>query len=283
MKLTAVAVTLILLLLPGYHDVNRPQPPAAPQDSQVKNAELENLEEQLKRIEQEADSVKVNVKGDKESSATITITGEREVPLAPPPPEAANANTSNANTSSGNVRASRMRRRRRGGGGAKSVSKKETLLDIDLSKLKIPDEYIKEKVAAVMANQTMCGSIPGVTLIQVGVTENYQVVNDYIYAGDAYRITVFKGFIYDRSSIPRVFWAIIDKDSLGNVAPLLHDLLYRNGGVLPTNQISPYRKFSRKDVDDLFLELMTKCGVSEVRRALAYQAVRKFGWFAWKG
>jgi hypothetical protein len=99
---------------------------------------------------------------------------------------------------------------------------------------------------------------------------------------DTYKITVLKGFTYDRASIPRIFWVIIDKDSLGNVAPLLHDLLYRNGGLLPTNQVTPYRKFSRKETDDLFLEVATKCGVSKWRRDLVYQVVRNFGGSSWK-
>lgn len=276
MKLTAIAAILILLLISDYHKVNRPEPPAVAQDSQVRNAELLKLEAQLKEIEQAADSIEVKVKGDKESSGSITITGERKEVLDQPPPpidnaNASNANTANANTTSGNIRATRFKRR------------KEKLLDIDLSKINVPDEYIAEKATAIMTNPAMCGSLPGVPISQIGVSKFYQTLADYIYDSGAYKITVFKNFVYDRSSIPRVFWAIIDKDSLGNVAPLLHDLIYEHGGVLPTNQISPFRKFSRKDTDDLFLELMTKCGVSKVRRELAYQAVRRFGWVAWNG
>ena len=67
--------------------------------------------------------------------------------------------------------------------------------------------------------------------------------------------------MYDRASIPRIFWLIIDKDSLSNVAPLFHDLLYRYGGRLPPNLVSPYREFSREDTDKLFYDLMVKCGV----------------------
>lgn len=119
--------------------------------------------------------------------------------------------------------------------------------------------------------------------MQIGAGVDYRVVEDYTYDSGAYRITVLNGFTYDRASIPRVLWVLIDKDSLSNVAPLLHDLLYRHGGALPENQVSPYRKFSRKDTDDLFLELMTDCGVKRWRREAAYQAVRRFSGFAWKG
>lgn len=274
MKLPAIAVTLILLLLPGYHSVNRPEPSAIPQTTPAQNAELLKLEAQLKQLDQEAGSVKVKVTGDKESSGNVKITVEREV---------AKTTTTTTTTDGGNANTSGGRRRGRRSGTEKTVKEKETVLDIDLSKLNISDEYVNAKIAAVLTSQARCGSLPGVKLSQVGVSVDYEVVEDYIYDPGAYKITVFKGFVYDRASIPRFCWAIIDKDSLGNVAPLLHDLLYRHGGVLPANQISPFRKFSRKDTDNLFLELMTKCGVGPVTRRLAYEAVRTFAGFAWKG
>jgi hypothetical protein len=118
--------------------------------------------------------------------------------------------------------------------------------------------------------------------MQVGATADYDVAEDYIYDSGTYKITAWKGFRYDRASIPRIFWVIIDKDSLSNVAPLFHDLLYRHGGVLPADRVTPYRKFSRVEVDNLFRELMGKCGVSPLRRELAYRAVRNFSGFAWK-
>ena len=257
MKPITVAVTLILLLLPNHRSANRRESSGIPQDTQVKN-ELSKLEARLKQIEEESGSVKVKVTGDKESSGNVNISVEREA---------------SAGTTATDL----------GGEKKKAVTKKETLLNIDLSKLNIPDEYINEKIAAVFSTRTMCGTIPGVKLSQVGVSVDYEVLEDYTYDSGSYKITVFKGFVYDRASIPRIFWVLIDKDSLGNVAPLFHDLLYRHGGVLARNQLSPYRKFSRKETDDLFLELAAKCGVSKLRRELAYEAVRQFGWVAWKG
>ena len=119
--------------------------------------------------------------------------------------------------------------------------------------------------------------------MQVGATVDYDVVDDYVYDGGTYKITAWKGFRYDRASIPRIFWVIIDKDSLSNVAPLFHDLLYRHGGELPQERVTPYRTFSRLETDNLFRELMGKCGVGAVRRELAYRAVRNFSGFAWNG
>ncbi len=119
--------------------------------------------------------------------------------------------------------------------------------------------------------------------MQIGASKDYQVVEDYTYRADnKYNITVLSGFIYDRASIPRIFWVIISQDDLSNVAPVFHDLLYRNGGVLPISQVSPYRTFEREDVDNLFLELAKKCGVSPLKANIAYQVVRKFGGPSWK-
>lgn len=264
MKLIALALALLLLPIPNHHSVNLRELSGMPQDTQVKNAELLKLEAQFKQIDEQSDPVKVKVTGDKESSGNVTISVEREIPTVIPGVDSANANTSKS-TDTG-----------------KTVKKKETLLSIDLSKIDVPDEYINAKIAAAFSTPSESGACPGVKVMQIGAGVNYEVVEDYIYNSGAYSLTVFKGFTYDRASIPRIFWVIIDKDSLSNVPPLLHDLLYRHGGVLPTNQVSPYRKFSRKDTDDLFLELMTKCGVTPWRRELAYQAVRKFAGSAWK-
>ena len=258
MKLIALALALFLLLIPSY------KPSGIPQNTQVKNAELLKLEAQFKQIDEESNPVKVKVTGDKEPSGKVNISVEREVPAEATLKDSANANTSKAIWKK------------------KTVRTKETLLDIDLSRIQVPDEYINEKITGVFSTQTRCGTLPGVVVSQIDVGANYVVTEDYIYNSGAYSITVLKGFPYDRASIPRIFWVIIDKDSLGNVAPLLHDLLYRHAGVLPQNQVSPYRKFSRKETDDLFLEVATKCGVKKWRRELAYQAVRNFGGSSWK-
>jgi len=266
MKPIVLALTLCLMLLPNHRNANRRDSSGVPQDTQAKN-ELSKLEARLKQIEEESGPITVKVTGDNESSGNVTISVEREASV-----------TTSATDLGGEKKAGT-----KGTLPKKTAPPTETLLNIDLNKIKVPDEYINEKVAALFSGQTMCGTIPGVKLSQVGVSVDYQVVEDYSYDSGTYKITVFKGFIYDRASIPRICWVFIDKDSVGNVAPLFHDLLYRHGGVLPQNQLSPYKKFSRKETDDLFLELATKCGVSELRRELVYEAVRKIGWLYWKG
>lgn len=252
MKFPTLALFLILLSTLA----SAQEQPRTDTATAAKIENLRKLEAKLKELDQLGDEAKVQVKveGDKASSLTVNITAVQVLPVA----EA--AGTSKAN------RSTRTR-----------------LLSLKLTDADIPDEYVDQKIKEFFNTPSRCGSLPAVVISQIGVSADYKVEKDYFYQVPTYTIAVFKDFVYDRASIPRVFWVIIDKDSLGNVAPLLHDLLYRHGGTLPANQISPYRKFSREDTDRLFLEIMTKCGVGYFRREAAYLAVRAASGFAWKG
>ena len=154
---------------------------------------------------------------------------------------------------------------------------------LDLSTIQVPDWFILIVVHYIFDRDPTkrVGSLEGVEVKQIGATANYEVVKDYTYQSGNTKITVPKGFVYDRASIPKMFWLIIDKDSLSNVAPLFHDYLYRNGGKLEQRFVTPYKTFSREDTDNLFLELMEKCGVDNFRRNAAYQAVRRFAKGSW--
>jgi hypothetical protein len=242
-------------MLSSVANAQEQSPMDAPTAAKIEK--LRKLEAQLKEIDQLGEFAKVQVKveGDKESSLIVKITAV-QVPLS-----AETTQTSKAGKSETAI----------------------TLFNLNLTEADIPDEYVDQKIKEFFDTPSRCGSIPSVVISQIGVSPNYKVEQDYFYQAPNYRVTVFKDFVYDRASIPRVFWVIIDKDSLGNVAPLLHDLLYRHGGALPANQISPHRNFSREDTDKLFLEIMTKCGVGFARREAAYLAVRAASGFAWKG
>lgn len=163
------------------------------------------------------------------------------------------------------------------------ASGKTEPFSVSLKEADIPDEYVDEAMKQLLLKNTKCGSLDAVWIAQVGVTNDYMVMKDYSYGPPHanYTIKVSRGTVYDRASIPRVIW-FISKDMVGNVAPLIHDLLYRNGGKLPAPNISPYRRFSRKEADQLFLKIMKQCDVGLVTREAAYVAVRKFSWFAWK-
>ena len=162
-----------------------------------------------------------------------------------------------------------------------NLVKQEYLFDLSIIIGSVPDSIINQIMSAILLRRSSVGQLEGVKVKQRGSSPYYEVVDDYTYDFGNHKITVPKGFVYDRASIPRVFWLLVDKDSLSNVAPLFHDLLYKYGGRLQANLVSPYRTFNREETDKLFLELMTKCGVDEWRRAAAYEAVRNFSGSYW--
>lgn len=193
------------------------------------------------------------------------------------------------------------------GGGGRSGGHEvitEELFDFDLTDVEIPNDFIIEGISDAVerdkrAGRDKLGDLPGVKLIGLGTTGLYEVVEDYPYVAKRsdfgippdserfelvanFTLQAHNGFVYDRASIPRIFWVIISKDDLSNVPPLFHDLFYANGGVLPKSQVSPYATFERHEIDHLFLALMRRSGVTEWRCKLAYAAVRKFSGFAWQ-
>jgi hypothetical protein len=233
--------------------------------------QVSELEAQFKEIDErsEVDSVDVSLEGDTESTGTLNVmVNERAESIRPDYVLGILESTENG---------------------------PETLLNVDLSEVDVSDEYIDSMIRAAIANKDKYPQLPGAVLRQIGATQDWELLQDYTYVsrldGRDFSLTAFAGFVYDRSSIPRIFWVIIGKDDLSTVPPLFHDLFYRNGGVLPENempprkkfgQVAPSRKFIRKEVDNLFRELAKKSGVKKWRYELAYQAVRKFGGFAWK-
>ena len=220
--------------------------------------DVEELEAQLKEIDSLAKTgkIEIDLDGDTETAAGLKIalhkkTNDQKLSMTRDPAASSPAET------------------------------KKTLLNIDLAEVNISDEYIRAKINHAISNPPP-SEIPDVVLSEVGATGIYKLREDYTYTADAnYEIEAKTGFTYNRASIPRVFFVFIDKDELSNVAPLFHDLLYKFQGVLPNDQIRPYRKFSREETDKLFYEIMLKSGVKRWRAFLAYQAVRGFGQFAW--
>lgn len=115
-------------------------------------------------------------------------------------------------------------------------------------------------------------------------TGEYEVAEDYLCTmDDGICIKIQAGTRTDNASSPRPAWAIVAPTDLGDLAPLVHDLLYRNGGVLPRCCVTPYRTWTRAEADGLFKILMKREGVSALRWRTAYAAVRAFGAVAWRG
>lgn len=80
-------------------------------------------------------------------------------------------------------------------------------------------------------------------------------------------ITVPAGFVTDLASVPRILWPAYSPfdDYLESAIP--HDW-----GYSPLND-----RFTRRQIDDMMLELMFNSGVSDHRRNAIYTAVRRFG------
>jgi hypothetical protein len=99
----------------------------------------------------------------------------------------------------------------------------------------------------------------------------------YHYDDGTHLFRIPRGFVFDLASIPRLAWWLIAPFELSIAAPLIHDYLYRHGGVPPLGPT-----LSRRDADRLFRRMMEREGVPRWRRVLAYPAVRLFGWVSWR-
>lgn len=86
-------------------------------------------------------------------------------------------------------------------------------------------------------------------------------------------VCIPEGFEFDLASIPRFMWALVGPFELSIEAPLLHDYLYRRGGL---------GIYSRLNADNMFLAVMKAEGIAAWRRVPAWIAVRLFGWTGWR-
>lgn len=77
-------------------------------------------------------------------------------------------------------------------------------------------------------------------------------------------------FVTDLASVPQFLWAIVPPIGKYDDAAVLHDWLYKQGGV------------TRKEADDLLKEAMQACGVSGHDVWMIYNGVRLGGWLTWR-
>ena len=87
-----------------------------------------------------------------------------------------------------------------------------------------------------------------------------------------YRIRVKKSFDFDGASIPQSLWSVYGNPLTGKyrIAALVHDVLYAS------------QVLEKSICDSIFLELMKTHGVGYVKRYSMYNAVKVFGFKAWK-
>jgi hypothetical protein len=125
-------------------------------------------------------------------------------------------------------------------------------------------------------------AVPDVPVTYDVESRSWRLLADYVWQGDDYALTARAGFSFDLSSIPRPLWWLIAPNELSILAPLFHDLLYSVRGVLPEPDVTPWRTFTRREADGVFLSLMEAEGVARWRRLAAYSAVRACGELAWR-
>ena len=152
----------------------------------------------------------------------------------------------------------------------------------------VSDDEIAEKIKQASNNPPALGAVaddlPRVVITRDEEKKVWVLVEKSSYQTAGHTITAPAAFETDLSSIPRVFWSLLAPEELSLAAPVFHDLIYRRAGKLPEEDIDPFdgKVFARKEVDDLFLELMTKAGIPRWKRTAAYLAVRGFAAFAWR-
>jgi putative uncharacterized protein FNV0804 len=111
--------------------------------------------------------------------------------------------------------------------------------------------------------------MPQITkLLTVPKGEVFELVQDFIYDVNGYRITVPKNFTTDYASVPKALQVIIHKEGTHSEAAVVHDFLYSRYNDTGIN---------RKLADKIFLFIMKECGVPFTRRITMYLSVRSFG------
>lgn len=99
------------------------------------------------------------------------------------------------------------------------------------------------------------------------------LLNDYIYDINGYQIKVFKGFISDGASIPKVLQCIYNPYGKWIKGAIIHDYLYskyNNTGI------------NRKLADKIFKYIMKETKVNNSTISKFYTAVRVFGELNWQ-
>lgn len=99
-------------------------------------------------------------------------------------------------------------------------------------------------------------------------------------------ITIPKGFTWDLSSVPRIFWAILPPDGNFIISALIHDWLYQNS-IFVINWFLEDSKAARKFADREMLawatamQGTTKISLRNIDNHARYYGVRIGGGFVW--
>ena len=94
-------------------------------------------------------------------------------------------------------------------------------------------------------------------------------------------ITIPKGFEWDLSSVPRIFWWLLPPDGDFEFASLIHDYLYKNQELNPTIT----RKISDKELliwSKVVSGTNNNFSLRNIDNWIRYIFVRIFGGFVWR-
>lgn len=115
---------------------------------------------------------------------------------------------------------------------------------------------------------------------------NFQLAQDFHYRTKyGVFISVPEYFETDLASIPAIARPVMPKHGKYTWAAVVHDYLYRMGGVILTTTTGSAEEreyfYTRKWADQVFYDALLEAGVDKTDARLMYWAVRIGGAFAW--
>jgi hypothetical protein len=120
--------------------------------------------------------------------------------------------------------------------------------------------------------------------------KDYKLVSPFVCRINDLEFVVFEGFVFDGASIPRIAWSLLGLAPVGPhlAAACIHDLLYESRGLIPEHKGSVKLngervrvRFTRKQSDEIFRDILKVSCLSSFRVDAMYRAVRWFGAKAW--
>lgn len=105
--------------------------------------------------------------------------------------------------------------------------------------------------------------------------ENWELLSHLDIWWKTHKFRVWSGFITDLASVPRVARMFVPKGRRESRGAVVHDWIYRGH----TTKLG----ITRKEADEILLDIMKEDGVGYFRRYVIYNAVRVGGRWSFKG
>lgn len=124
--------------------------------------------------------------------------------------------------------------------------------------------------------------LPRARLEKLGAGDNWLLLETIRVVVNGITITIPAGFVTDLASVPKWLHWLVDEDELGDIAPILHDWLYRHGGRLPPELASRYRIWTKAEADQLLETIAIMDGAKPWKARVAWVGVKVGGVRSWK-